>query len=194
MEFRADAIMCAGTADQPDVAIRRKAVLAALQASETIKQFEVQDVMLKARFRVGLEAGNVYVGHAGGGGQFVFSIVGNCANTASRIEGLNKYIGTQTLASKAVVDGLENLLLRPLGRFIFVGKSEPLSIVEILATRSDSNEAQAQLCARFAEGLDEFHREQWPMAVQRFESILSDYPNDGPSRFFLARCEQYRIG
>ena len=44
------------------------------------------------------------MGHAGGGGHFVYSIVGDCANTASRIEGLNKKLGTQILAASGVVE------------------------------------------------------------------------------------------
>ena len=46
------------------------------------------------------------------GGHFVYSIVGDCANTASRVEGLNKHIGTQLLATESVVAGLDNILVR----------------------------------------------------------------------------------
>ena len=38
-EFRADAIMCAWTADKPEAAVRRQAVLAALGASDAIAGF-----------------------------------------------------------------------------------------------------------------------------------------------------------
>lgn len=46
------------------------------------------------------------------GGHFVYSIVGDCANTASRVEGLNKHIGTQLLATESAVVGLDNILVR----------------------------------------------------------------------------------
>ncbi|MCP4410818.1 MAG: adenylate/guanylate cyclase domain-containing protein [Gammaproteobacteria bacterium] len=194
-EFRADAIMCAWTsASGPNTEVRRKAVLASLQAADAIDEFKKRCATYESSLRIGLEVGTVYVGHAGGGGHFVFSIVGDCANTASRIEGLNKHIGTQILATSAVVEDVEDLLLRPLGGFVFVGKTEPLPIVEILSTRSSARVEQVQLCERFAEGLEAFHNGQWPKATQRFESILMDYPTDGPSRFLLGRCAQYRAG
>jgi len=193
-EFRADAIMCAWTAAQPDVEIRKKAVLAALDASAAIHLFKNRHNMLKAELRVGLEAGSVYIGHAGGGGHFVFSIVGDCANTASRIEGLNKHTGTQILATDSVVDGIEGLLVRPLGAFQFVGKTEALPIVEILAQNTTASASQVLLNERFEEALASYHASHWEKAMRSFENILSDYPDDGPTRFYLARCRQYQGG
>jgi adenylate cyclase len=150
--------------------------------------------MLKAELRVGLEAGSVYIGHAGGGGHFVFSIVGDCANTASRIEGLNKHIGTQILATGSVVEGIEGLLVRPLGAFQFVGKTDALPIVEILAQNTTASASQVLLSERFAEALASYHASRWEKAMTSFENILSDYPDDGPTRFYLARCRQYQDG
>lgn len=194
-EFRADAIMCAWTASGPSVAIRSKAIFASLEAVEAIEEFKVRHKMLGAKLRIGLECGSVYVGHAGGGGHFVYSIVGDCANTASRIEGLNKHLGTELSATAAVVEGLEELLLlRPMGKFQFVGKTEGLPIVEILAGRSDASEGELQLCERFAEALEKFQQGDWVSAEGGFRQLLDDYPDDGPSKFFLDRCVRYQAG
>lgn len=193
-EFRADAIMCAWTADSPNVDVRRKAVLAALGAAEAIGEFKQRNAMLQASLRVGLEAGHFYIGHAGGGGHFVFSIVGDTANTASRIESLNKHTGTQILATQAVVEGLDGLLLRPLGEFQFVGKTEAIPIVEIMASTAEATDRQRQLADRFAEALAVFHTAEWEKAAKAFEAVLKDFPDDGPSRFYLARCQLYLSG
>ncbi len=152
-EFRADAIMCAWTAAEPNAGARGKAVFAALEAAEAIARFKERHGMLGAKSRIGLESGWVYVGHAGGGGHFVYSIVGDCANTASRVEGLNKHVGTQLLATESVVAGLGNLLVRPLGRIQFVGKSEALPIMEIVAAKNSASPDQIFLCERFSEAL-----------------------------------------
>jgi len=144
-EFRADAIMCAWTGDKPSLDVRRKAVAAALDAAAAIEEFKQRHAMLKSSLRVGLEAGHFYIGHAGGGGHFVFSIVGDTANTASRIESLNKHLGTSILATQEAVDGVENLLLRELGAFQFVGKTEAIPIVEIMASSGQQSEDQMRL-------------------------------------------------
>ncbi len=190
-EFRADGIMCAWTAERAEVSVRRKAIRAALEAVDAVAGFKERHALARSPVRIGLEAGTVYVGHAGGGGHFVYSIVGDCANTAARVEGLNKHLGTHLLATQSVVDGIDKLLLRPLGDFRLVGKSETIPIVEILTT---TNGAQALLCERFSEAIEVLKTGQWVKAAEFFEAILRDYPDDGPARFHLARCRSYQSG
>jgi adenylate cyclase len=108
-EFRADAIMCAWTGDESDPEIRRKPILASLQAADAIEDFKARHDAFETSLRIGLETGEVYVGHSGGGGHFVYSIVGDCANTASRIEGLNKHVGSQILATGSTIEGIDGL-------------------------------------------------------------------------------------
>lgn len=186
-EFRADAIMCAWTGEADNAAVRRQPLLAALEAAQAISLFNTQR-NLSGSVRVGLADGNFYVGHAGGGGHFVYSIVGDCANTASRIESLNKHLGTQLLATSTVVDGQEDMLVRSLGKYRFVGKHEALPISEIVATRASATMPQLDLCARFAPALAAFEHGEWTLAVEHLESLLLGFPQDGPSRFLLERC------
>ena len=189
-EFRADAIMCAWTGDESDIDVRMKPILASLQAADAIQDFKTRHDAFDASLRIGLEAGEVYVGHSGGGGHFVYSIVGDCANTASRIEGLNKHVGTQILATESIIEGIDNLLTRPIGQFVFVGKTEPLPIIEILSLANEATAQQSVLCERFAQGLDLFMRAEWKTASSEFKTILKDFPHDGPSRFYFSQCQQ----
>jgi len=193
-EFRADAIMCAWTAEQPSADPRRKALLAALEAETAIEEFRQRHNMPQARLRIGLETGWVYVGHAGGGGRFVYSIVGDSANTASRIEGLNKHVGTQVLATGNVVEGFENLVMRYLGAYQFVGKTEAVPVFEILAKREDATDRQLRLCEAFEDAFETYRRADWAAAANGFRQILEEYEGDGPSKFLLARCERFLGG
>ena len=186
-EFRADAIMCAWTGAIDDVAVRRRPIQAALAAAQAISLFNAQR-NLPGSLRVGLADGEFYVGHAGGGGHFVYSIVGDCANIASRIESLNKHLGTQILATRTVLDGQDDLLVRYLGNFRFVGKLEALPIAEVVAPRASATAAQLDLCARFAPALAAFEQGAWAQAAERFENLLLSFPQDGPSHFLLERC------
>lgn len=186
-EFRADAIMCAWTGPPEDAAVRRRPVQAALEAARAIGIFNTQR-NLPGSLRIGLADGDFYVGHAGGGGHFVYSIVGDCANTASRIESLNKHLGTQLLATRSVVDAQDELLVRYLGRYRFVGKTEALPIAEILSSTAGATASQLELVARFAPALAAFELGDWALAAEGFENVLSGVPQDGPSRFLLERC------
>ncbi len=191
IEFRADGVMCAWTAERPNPDTRRKALTAGLEAIASIAAFKQRHELLAQSLRIGLEEGTVYVGHAGGGGHFVYSIVGDSANTAARIEGLNKYLGTQLLASRVVTEGVDGLLTRYLGDFIFVGKSEPLAIVEIMASEPSASPETRRLASDFDQAMADLGRSAWNEAAARFEAILADHPDDGPARFHLERCRRF---
>lgn len=193
IEFRADGIMCAWTAESNFNVIRVQAAHAALEAIEAIARFSARHPLLTQHLRIGLEVGMVYVGHSGGGGHFVYSIVGDCANTAARIEGLNKKMGTQILASRNAVQDVENMLTRYLGDFVFVGKTEPLPIVEIMALQQQATEAQVLLCQRYEEALHILASGRLEDAITRLEQIAKDYPEDGPTRFHLAYCQKLLV-
>jgi len=189
-EFRADAIMCAWTGDEKDKSVREKPILASLDAAVAIEDFKARHNAFDSNLRIGMETGTVYVGHSGGGGHYVYSIVGDSANTASRIESFNKQIGTQILAAESVVAGIDNLLTRPVGQFVFVGKTEPLSIVEIFATNADATAQQNERVERFASGYEQFLKANWQKAADIFRKLLTDYPHDGPAKFYFSECQQ----
>jgi adenylate cyclase len=54
-----------------------------------------------------------------------------------------------------------------------------------------ATETQRRLCERFAIAMDELQLGRWCEAGDVFEAILMDYPEDGPSRFHLARCRRH---
>jgi adenylate cyclase len=191
MEFRADMIMCAWIASTRSTAICRKGMDAAIEVSEIITRFAQQYGSRHFTPRVGLQDGDVYVGHTGGGGRFLYSIVGDTANTAARLESLNKHLGTHVLAAESVVQDANGLLLRPLGLFRLRGKADPTSIFEILGRHDCAPADHIDLCSRFAEGLAAFQRREWQRAASLFEAISKSYVDDGPSRFYWAHSQKY---
>jgi adenylate cyclase len=183
--------MCAWTAEHEDVAVRRRAALAALDAVDAVAAFSARKQQ-SLTCRVGLDAGHVYVGHAGGGGRFVYSIVGDSANTAARVESLNKQLATSTLATGAAVEGLDDLLMRPLGRFQFVGKGAPLSVLELVAREGSATPEQRRRCDRFAGALQAFESGRWDVALARFEAFASG-EGDPLCVLYLERCRRYLV-
>jgi adenylate cyclase len=191
MEFRADMIMCAWIAPGRAPAACRKAMEAAIEVSEIITRFAQQHGSRHFNPRIGLHDGNIYVGHTGGGGHYLYSIVGDAANTAARLESLNKHLGTHILAAESVVQDSNGLLLRNLGLFRLRGKAEPTSIFEILGRKESARAEHLELCAQFAEGLAVFQRKEWSRAAEAFEALTKNFAADGPSRFFWAQCKKY---
>jgi adenylate cyclase len=189
-EFHADTIMCAWLQGDPEIAKRRDAVRAAIDAVAAIEAFALARGGLTLNPRIGMQDGHFYLGHTGGGGRLAYSILGDPANTAARLESLNKHLGTHILAAESVLRGLDDVLTRPLGNFQLKGRAEATPLAEVLALAAHATPEQFRLCERFAEGLSAFHAHRWQRARELFEGILADRPDDGPARFYLLRCEQ----
>lgn len=187
-EFRSDGTLCAWTCPHLDEAVRSRACLAALETLDAVDRFNGRNAPLHLDVRLGMHAGQVFIGNAGAGGQLRYGIVGDVVTTADRIGRFNEELGTRLLAAELVVEGLEDLLVRPLGEVQLTGRQSPVALVEILAAAERAAMAQISLSGRFAKGLQAFREQCWTEAIERFESILKDYPNDGPSRYFLSRC------
>jgi len=190
--FHADTIMCAwiGTDTSPDA--RRKAILAALDVMQAIEEFSRRDGELQLNARIGLQDGQFYVGHTGGGGHLAYTILGDPANTAARLESLNKQLGTHVLAAQSVIAGLSaGFLTRPVGSFRLVGKAEPIPVSEIVAQRLEATESQIDLCTRFTRAVDLLHARKWDEAMTLLNAILDQHEDDGPTRFYIARSQQY---
>ncbi len=188
VEFRADGIMCAWTANRADGSAHARACGAALDVVSAVARFNDARRTLRRPTRLGVHAGWIFVGHAGGGGRYAYSIVGDIANTASRIEGLNRIIGTSVLASETVAGALADFVLRPLGRFRLRGKLEAVGIVEVLARRGEAAPAQLAMCEGFAAALGAFQARRWGEAAMLFEALRSEFPADGPTAFYAERC------
>lgn len=191
-EFHADTIMCAWTRNQEQPSARREVILGAIGVLDAMTAFnEAEDVQLSAR--IGLQDGNFYLGHTGGGGRMAYSILGDPANTASRLEGLNKFTGTQILAARSVVDGVEGILIRPLGSFQVVGKAEGLPVCQVVATMDKATPEQVRLCGAFAPALLAFREHRWEEASRLFEALSADYPDDGPIRMYIDIMRNYEV-
>jgi adenylate cyclase len=187
-EFHADTIMCAWL--DAEVAKRREAVRAAIDAVAAIEAFAEARGGLSLNPRIGMQDGHFYLGHTGGGGRMAYSILGDPANTAARLESLNKHLGTHILAAASVLDGLDDVLIRPLGSFQLKGRAEATPLAEVLALTEQATAEQLRLCAAFAEALSAFQAHRWERARELFAGILAERPDDGPARFYLSRCEE----
>lgn len=144
--------------------------------------------------RIGLHCGDMRIGTVGARAHYEFRAVGDAVNTASRLEGLNKLLGTRVLASAEMAAGLQHLfVLRPLGSFVLMGKREPLEVVELMADASDSPANSVERLTAFAVALAAYRSGDAPAALAAFESVLSQWPGDGPSAYYVAQCRHLLV-
>ena len=85
------------------------------------------------RTRIGLHTGVANVGNFGSEERVDYTALGENVNLASRLEGLNKHLGTDCLLSGETKAGIgERLLTRPLGKFQLKGFEGLVEVHELI--------------------------------------------------------------
>ena len=184
-----DASLAVWTSTQLDPAPRQRACHAALEILSSVEAFNRQQPAFALPTRLGLHFGELIMGHVGAMDHYEYRAVGDIVNTATRIEGLNKQLGTRILVSKEVLQGVEGFVTRELGRFLLLGKSKPLSLYELVASKQQDKVDKPY--ADFVTALHAFQARQWDQAARGFEKFMVSYGEDGPSRYYLDLCRQY---
>ena len=167
---------------QPDHAER--AVAAALAMDEAGQRFGASLAargIAWGRTRVGVHTGMALVGNIGTRGKLKYGALGDTLNTASRVEGLNKYIGSHVAVTGETAAQCRHQTFRPVGDIIVKGRK---SAMPILAPVSPAD--PPTLLARYAEAYAALSQEK-PEAAQLFAALHRDFPADAPTAFHARR-------
>jgi len=186
IDIKGDSILAVWKSKEPDAALRKQACMAALDIAKAASE------ALSIPTRVGLHYGRIYMGSKGFGDHFEYRPFGDTVNTASRIEGLNKYLGTKILASEEVLEQLDGFLTRDLGRIRPAGKSKFISVHELMCRIEECEEEQKRHFENFSRALKAFQKRLWNDATKIFEESMHVFGQDGPSDFYLSKIEHFR--
>ena len=171
--------------DQADHAVRacRAAVRCARKLAEKRPELEARTgAVVKAR--IGMNTGTVVVGNMGSYERFNYTILGDAANLASRLEGANKAFGTYSLVSETTWEASGGQFAgRELGRLRVVGRMAPVRVFELAGLPGEPAPAHF---APFGEALAFFYAGRFQEALAGFERI----PEDPASRTYAAQCRE----
>ncbi len=161
-----------------------RAVTAALAMDEAGQRFSAE---LAARgiewghTRIGVHTGMALVGNIGTRGKLKYGALGDSLNTASRVEGLNKYIGSHVAVSGETVAKCRRQAFRPVGDIIVKGRKNAVPIL-VPVSPADS----PALLARYAEAYAALSQTK-PEAAELFAALHRDFPADAPVAFHAGR-------
>ncbi len=134
-KYEGDAIIAFWNApvDQPDHALRgcRASVLCQRKLTERRAEFE-ERFGATLHMRIGLNSGPVIVGNMGSNQRFDYTVLGDAANLAARLEGANKVFGTYLMISAATMEAVsDEMMARELGDLRVVGRKQPVRVYEL---------------------------------------------------------------
>jgi adenylate cyclase len=141
--------------------------------------------------RIGVHAGDIMLGNLGAIDHFEYRPVGDIVNATTRLDGLNKRLGTRILVSEDVARHIEGFLFRNVGRFLLVGKIKPLRVFELICRKDEADTSSIEACTAFERSLALFEKGDWDAAAEMFRAYCSRFPDDGPARFYLDKCGHY---
>ena len=164
------------------------ACLAALDILETVDKFNANS-SISLPIRIGLNEGEIMLRTISTGETLLYRGIGNTLNIASRIEGVNKLLGTRILAAKSITDDLFTIHTRNVGSFCLLGSKKPIDLVEVIGKTLTAK--QVNIYQDFAEGLNLFQQANWQNAAISFQTLLETYGFDGPSDYYLSLALAY---
>jgi len=164
-----------------------RCAVAMYEAGEKFRQEAPEGVPPIGVTRVGVHFGEAIVGNFGGEGRIQYTALGDSMNTASRLEGANKYLKTKTLVSDTVVERSVLTCFRPVGRIAVSGRSTPMEVFEPVPNFSDAAVQQFTDIFRRYDAGDE-------SALAEFEKMAADNPDDKALANLIERLREVGPG
>jgi adenylate cyclase len=147
---------------------------------------------------IGLNTGVASVGNMGSVLRYGYTALGDTVNLSSRLEGLNKDYGTHILVNESTYaaakdDGFD---FRELDLIRVKGKLQPVTIYELIGRTGQNSvygtpgDVRARI-SLFQQARELYRKRQWAEAQKTFQIILDKWPDEGPSRTYWKRCQDY---
>jgi adenylate cyclase len=169
------------------------AVLAAIDSMTALGAFNeqrAQSGLGPVRVGIGVASGPLMLGIKGGRNRLQLGVIGDAANTASRVESLTKRYGASILVTGRTLDSTERTIqARAVDHVIPKGKQKPITVWEVLDGIPESERA-AKLASldEFDRGRAQYEAGDPGASLVHFANVLRDNPGDRASQLYIGRC------
>jgi class 3 adenylate cyclase/CHASE2 domain-containing sensor protein len=131
--------------------------------------------------RIGVNTGVAAIGNFGSEGKYTYTAQGDAVNTASRLEGLNKHLGTRLCVADSTRQQCNTLRFRPIASVVLKGKTTAVKVWEPVS--DDMTDAYLK---RYGDAFDKLEKGA-PDAKAAFEALAREAPDDPCVQLHLER-------
>jgi len=175
-----------------------RAAQAQLAALDTLRR-ELPDITglrrdaPKVDVCIGICTGEVVVGNIGSENTRSYTVIGDTANLAARLERANRIYGTQILLSESTARAIGlRFETREIDTISVKGKTETTRVFELMSAAGELSQQLVQLRERYDAARRSYLAQDWDTAEATFRECLQICPNDAPSRVFFERVQVLR--
>ncbi|MBL8026178.1 MAG: adenylate/guanylate cyclase domain-containing protein [Fibrobacteres bacterium] len=158
------------------------------------------EIVHNMRMRIGINSGTIVTGNMGSQKRMNYTMMGDPVNLAARLESASKQYGIFTMISDATMALVEGKFdNRELDKIIVMGKTEPVTVYEILAERGKATPLEREIIDRYHEGLAMYKKQEWDKAIAIFyenakvEKKWRPDQKTNPSLMYIDRCEGFKL-
>jgi adenylate cyclase len=193
-KYMGDAIMALFGApliqsDHPRLACR--AALEMVATLEALNRTWAEQGRPPLKVGVGVNTGPVAVGNMGSDRLFDYTAIGDNVNLASRLEGLNKYYGTNILISETTGKALGNgFILRDIDLVRVKGKAQAARIYELLGEGEPDPEL-ARFLELYHRALALYREKHWAESLDPFAQALEVHPGDETCQHYINLAQKH---
>lgn len=176
--------------DQPDHAAR--AVRTALECQARLQARHDHFAAQAGRpltMRIGINTGPVVVGNMGSNLRFDYTVLGDAANLASRLEGANKYFGTRIMMAQRTWDAARaadsSMTARRIGDVRVVGKTQAVRVYEPV----DPQRLSQDQLSTHEQAMHLLDQHQYAAALDLFKQL----PDDPLAALYVRKLTQLLV-
>jgi adenylate cyclase len=153
------------------------------------------------RMRIGINSGAITTGNMGSAVRMNYTMMGDAVNLAARLESAAKQYGVYTLISDVTYQLVkDDFDVRVVDKITVVGKSEPVTVYELLAESGNLDDDVARMVAIYNDGLEAYFSQRWDEAIallresEKLEPHREVAPGHmSPSTKIIGYCEELKL-
>lgn len=195
-KYIGDAIMAVFGSPFPLTDHAWRAVQTGLEMRHRLEDFNARRISCNKpviRIGIGINSDSVISGNIGSSKRMEFTAIGDGVNLGSRLESASKQYGCDIIISENTYKPCaDQICVRELDKIRVKGKTQPVSIYELVGLNSDSIPEQKQrVIEHYHKGRELYLNRDFAMAIGEFAQVLKYEPNDKPATMHINYCRDW---